>query len=123
MKIAVNSEVKIPIKRVVANPFIGPVPNVYRIKAVSPVVMFASKIEDNALEKPSRTASFCPLPLYSSSRIRSYISTLASTAIPIVRTIPAIPGRVSTAPRPDKIPKIKSILSNKATLEKIPAFP
>ena len=53
IKIAVNNEVKIPIKRVVANPLIGPVPKVYKIKAVSPVVMFASKIDDNAFEKPS----------------------------------------------------------------------
>ena len=48
IKIAVNREVIIPINSVVANPLIGPVPNVYRINAVSPVVIFASKIEDKA---------------------------------------------------------------------------
>ena len=43
---------------VVAKPLIGPVPNTNKIKAVKPVVMFASKIEDNALEKPSFIDSF-----------------------------------------------------------------
>ena len=56
MKIAVNKEVKIPIKRVVANPLIGPDPNKYNINAVSPVVILASNIEDNALLNPSLTA-------------------------------------------------------------------
>ena len=58
IKIAVNKEVKIPIKRVVANPLIGPVPNTYKIKAVSPVVMLASKMDDNALLNPSLIDSF-----------------------------------------------------------------
>ena len=57
MKIAVNKEVKIPIKRVVANPLIGPDPNTYNINAVNPVVMLASRIEDNALLNPSLTDS------------------------------------------------------------------
>ena len=48
IKIAVNSEVIIPINRVVAKPFIGPVPKVYNINAVNPVVIFASRIEDSA---------------------------------------------------------------------------
>ena len=42
--IALNSEVKIPIISVVANPRIEPLPKLYRIKAVSTVVMFASII-------------------------------------------------------------------------------
>ena len=58
IKIAVNKEVKIPIKRVVANPLIGPDPNTYSIKAVNPVVILASKIEDKALLNPSLTDSF-----------------------------------------------------------------
>ena len=95
---AVNNEVPIPINKVVAKPLIGPVPKINSIKAVSPVVILASKIDESALLKPSETASFIPFPLVSSSRMRSKISTLASTEIPIVKTIPAIPGRVSTAP-------------------------
>ena len=35
------------------------------------------------------------LPLRISSRMRSKISTLASTAMPVVSTMPAIPGSVS----------------------------
>ena len=58
MKIAVNNEVKIPIRSVVANPLIGPVPNTYKIKAVNPVVILASKMEDKALLNPSLIDSF-----------------------------------------------------------------
>ena len=39
-----------------ANPFTGPVPIMYKIKAVINVVTFASKIVTNALEKPSLIA-------------------------------------------------------------------
>ena len=56
MKIAVNKEVPIPINKVVANPLIGPVPKTKRIKAVKPVVIFASRMEDKALLNPSFTA-------------------------------------------------------------------
>ena len=115
IKIAVNKDVAIPINNVVAKPFIGPEPNTNKIKAVNPVVMLASKIDDKALLNPSLTDCFSPLPLFNSSRILSKISTLASTDIPIVRTIPAIPGRVNTAPRPAKIPKIKTRFKTNAT--------
>ena len=116
MNIAVKSDVPIPINKVVANPLIGPVPNTNKIKAVSPVVMFASKIEDNALLKPSETAFCGPLPFLISSRIRSKINTLASTEIPMVNTIPAIPGRVRTAPRLARTPKMNRMFNTKAML-------
>ena len=74
----------IPISSVVAKPFIGPVPKINKINAVKPVVIFASKIEDNALLNPSDTDFLKPLPFLSSSRTRSNIKTLASTEIPIV---------------------------------------
>src|SRR5690606_35104255 len=48
IKIAVNREVTIPISRVVANPLIGPEPNMNNIRAVRPVVILASKIEESA---------------------------------------------------------------------------
>ena len=48
IKIAVNNEVIIPINRVVAKPLIGPVPKVYKINAVNPVVIFASRIDESA---------------------------------------------------------------------------
>ncbi|MEO1255050.1 MAG: protein translocase subunit SecD, partial [Bacteroidota bacterium] len=43
-------------------------------------------------------AAFNPAPFLNSSLILSNMSTLASIAIPIVNTIPAIPGRVSDVP-------------------------
>ena len=41
----------------------------------------------------------------------------------MVKTIPAIPGSVSTAPSPAKIPNIKTILSINAISAKIPEGP
>ena len=123
IKIAVNSDVMIPINNVVAKPLIGPDPKINNINAVNPVVTLASRIEDNALLKPSETDCFNPFSLYNSSLILSKIRTLASTDIPIVRTIPAIPGRVKTAPRPDKNPNINTILSTKAMSAYNPALP
>ena len=123
MKIAVNNEVIIPIKRVVAKPFIGPVPKTNNTSAVTPVVILASKIDDNALLNPSETACFNPFSLLNSSLTLSKIRTLASTDIPIVKTIPAIPGSVRTAPKPDKKPKINTIFKTNATSAKRPALP
>ena len=123
IKIAVNNDVAIPINKVVAKPWMGPVPNINNIKPVKPVVMFASKIDDNALLNPSLIASFWAFPFASSSLIRSKISTFASTEIPIVNIIPAIPGSVNTAPNPARIPKINIILTTKATSAKAPALP
>ena len=54
--IAVNIEVTIPIDRVMAKPFTGPVPITYKINAAIKVVTFASKIVIKALEKPSLIA-------------------------------------------------------------------
>ena len=53
----------------------------------------------NAFENPAASAATAGLPARSSSRIRSKISTLLSTAMPMVSTTPAIPGSVSTAPK------------------------
>ena len=123
INIAVNKDVAIPINNVVANPLIGPDPKTNNINAVSPVVIFASRMDDNALLNPSLTACFCPFPLTNSSLILSKIRTLASTDIPIVRTIPAIPGRVRTAPRPASIPNINTIFNTRATSAYNPARP
>ena len=123
IKIAVNKEVIIPIKSVVAKPLIGPEPKINKINAVRPVVILASRIEDNALLKPSDTACFKPFSLYNSSLTLSKIKTFASTDIPMVSTIPAIPGRVKTAPKPDRKPNIKTILRTKATSAYKPARP
>ena len=123
MNIAVNNDVAIPINKVVAKPLIGPVPKIYKTSAVRPVVIFASKIEDKALLKPSLIDCFNPFSFLNSSLTLSNISTFASTDIPIVRTIPAIPGNVNTAPNPAKIPNIRTKLSIKATSANIPDGP
>ena len=62
-------------------------------------------------------------PFACSSRILSYTKTFASTAIPIVKTIPAIPASVKTAPNEASVPKIKMMFANKAISATIPAFP
>ena len=46
---------------------------------------------------PVSTAGTTAFPARNSSRMRSKIRTLLSTAIPMVRIMPAIPGRVRTA--------------------------
>ena len=94
-KIAVYIDIKIPKIRVTANPLICSVPIAYRANAVNSVVMFASRIVTVALSKPFRIAILSAAPRSSSSRIRSKISTLASTDIPTVNTRPARPVRVS----------------------------
>ena len=48
--IAVNIEQIIPIERVTAKPFIGPVPNTKRTRAAIKVVILASAIVDKAFE-------------------------------------------------------------------------
>ena len=105
--IAVNIEVTIPIDRVIAKPFTGPVPIIYKISAVINVVTFASKMVTKALEKPSLMADWGSFS-FNYSRILENISTLASTAIPTVKTIPAMPGKVKEAPNRDIIPVIKT---------------
>ena len=53
---AVNIEVTIPIDNVIAKPFTGPVPMIYKINAAIKVVTFASNMVTNAREKPSLIA-------------------------------------------------------------------
>ena len=59
------------------------------------VEMLLSRMDGQARWKPSWTAIFKVSPLFNSSFIRSNISTLASTAIPVDITKPAMPGRVN----------------------------
>ena len=62
------------------------------------VVIFASKIVTTDLLNPKSNAWILfPKFLFNSSFILSNINTFASTAIPTVKIIPAIPGRVSVA--------------------------
>jgi hypothetical protein len=94
---AVNTEVTIPIDKVTANPLTGPVPKKNKTNEAIRVVILASRIVPKDLEYPDSTAAKGLLPLKYSSLIRSKIITFESTAIPIVKTIPAIPGNVKVA--------------------------
>ena len=58
------------------------------------VVMLESRIAENALSKPAETDALIVLPTFNSSFILSNMIQSASTAIPIERTIPAIPERL-----------------------------
>ena len=58
------------------------------------VVMFESIIAEKACSKPAFMEASLVLPSLSSSFILSKTTTLASTAIPMVKIIPAILGKV-----------------------------
>ena len=83
--------------KVTANPFTGPVPNWNKISEVIKVVTFASTIAEKAFSNPSSTAVLVALHNLNSSLILSNINTFASTAIPMERINPAIPGKVKVA--------------------------
>ena len=65
-------------------------------------------------------ASNGSLPLFSSSRTLEKIRTFASTAIPTVKTIPAIPGKVRVAESMDIIATRRTILNVNAKLAAMP---
>ena len=113
----------IPRINVIANPRIWSVPIAYSKIAVISVVRFASIIVIVAREKPLRIAAFTRAPSANSSRIRSKISTFASTAIPTVRTRPAIPERVKDAPIMTITAKINTRFNSKANAATNPGTP
>src|SRR3989344_1185319 len=92
--IAENIETKMPIAKVKAKPRIEPVPKLKRITVVISDETLESRIEDQALLKPAKRASCFGLPQRTSSLILSKIKMLASTAMPIERTKPAMPAKV-----------------------------
>ena len=93
-KSAVIREIIIPMAKVVAKPFTVPEPRIYSTAAAIRVVMLPSKIADRAFSNPALMAFSTEFPAPISSLIRVKIITLASTAIPMDRIIPAIPGKV-----------------------------
>ena len=103
-----------PRQSVTANPRTGPVPNWNRIRPEQNVVTFESRIAYQARSKPLSIAARGVLPRRSSSRMRSRISTLASTAIPMVRTMPAIPGSDSVNPKAANAPTRKRMFRRSA---------
>ncbi len=90
-------ETKRPRMREMPNPLTGPVPNWNRNSAAVTVVRLPSRMAEKALSYPWSTARRGVLPRRSSSRMRSKMSTLASTAMPMVRMMPAMPGMVRVA--------------------------
>ena len=100
--IPVNRLTNIPIASVAANPRARPncgknvqLNGLNKMKQVSNVVKFASRIESHARPKPSSIATGHDLPERNSSLMRSNIRILLSTAMPIERIKPAMPGSVS----------------------------
>ena len=113
--------VAMPIIRVVAKPRTGPVPKYLRIAAVRKVVTLESMIADRAFSKPSLAAWAGLRPFSASSRMRSKIRMLPSTAMPTVRMIPAMPGSVSVACSATIAPISSSRLAISAMQAKTPS--
>ena len=107
--IALNIETSTPMIRTSANPRIVDEPKRYRIVAVIRLDTFESRIEFQARSKPASTAGGRDLPARSSSFIRSKIRMLASTAMPIERTKPAMPASVSVTGMSRKIARMTSV--------------
>lgn len=72
---------------------------------------------------PASAASLVERPALTSSRILSKINTFASTAIPMVRIIPAMPGRVKVAPIKLNAPSIRNRLVKTVTVVNTPNRP
>ena len=89
--------IKMPRINIVAKPRTWSVPIAYKTIAVINVVTLASTIVRDARSNPCRTAKRNLAPFTNSSRMRSKMSTFASTLIPTVNTKPAKPGSVSGA--------------------------
>ena len=113
---------KIPIHKVNAKPLIGPSPNENKQTAAIRVVILASRIVDKDFSNPTSIAIAFSFPLAISSLILSYIIMFPSTAIPKVKTSPAIPGNVKVTPNNDSNPKIVKILKNNAKSHTSPNF-
>src|SRR2546427_65724 len=78
------------------------------MKAVSAVLTFESMMALMACLNPSSTAVRTSFPCCSSSRMRSKISTFASTAMPTDNTRPASPGNVRVNPNPARPASVKT---------------
>tara|TARA_B100001287_G_C22420454_1_gene406634 strand:+ start:244 stop:597 length:354 start_codon:yes stop_codon:yes gene_type:complete len=90
----VNKLIKTPIPNVAENPFTKFVPKINNTIQLIKVVMCPSIIEEFALKKPLSIDLIRVFPFLSSSLTLSKIKIFASTAIPILRIKPAMPGRV-----------------------------
>jgi hypothetical protein len=87
---AVNIEIGMPMLMVMAKPRMAPVPIANRI---SILIRLGIRVDDRAVARriQPRGAEITPLVLRASSRARSLMRMLASTAMPRARRMPAIP--------------------------------
>ena len=98
--IAENIETKTPRRNVIANPRTNESEKIEnKMIAVMILEKFESRIESHARSNPAVIPSSTVRPPRSSSLIRSKISTLASTAIPIEIINPAIAAEESVTCR------------------------
>ena len=99
-----------PIDRVRAKPLtiVAPkaLPNQNRIPQVIKVAILESRIEGQALFQAISTAWFKRRPSLNYSFNRSKIKILASSALPVLNMIPAIPGNVKVTGTYLKIEKV-----------------
>ena len=79
------------------------------MKHVINVVMFESRMDDQARAKPEFTDMSTERPERSSSLIRSKIRMFASTAIPTLSMNPPIPARVKVTGKSLKIARVISV--------------
>ena len=75
------------------------------MNAVIKLETFESRMEFQARLNPASTAGTIPFPIRNSSFVRSKIRMFASTAMPMERTKPAMPARVSVTGTSRKIAK------------------
>ena len=95
MTTAVNIETSTPMINVTAKPLTKPVPISTKINAVIIDDILPSRMDVHARLKPSSIALKILRHRRTSSFVLSKIKILASTAIPMESTNPAIPGRVN----------------------------
>ena len=98
-----------PSAKVMANPFTVPEPKTPRTAAAINVVTLPSTMAESAFLNPISMAAITLLPAAISSRIRAKMITLASTAIPMERMIPAIPGNVRVISNAHRINNISPV--------------
>ncbi len=87
------------------------------------VVTLESKMVENARRNPASSAAMGERPSLVSSRMRSLISTLASTDMPNVSNMPAMPGSVSVALNSESKAMVRIKLNSKAMSANSPNRP
>jgi len=91
--------------------------------ATMKVVRLASTTVASARANPESKDCTIERPELRSSRTRSKMMTLESTAMPMVRTMPAMPGSVSVAPSRVSDATISATLAASAMLAISPSLP